>query len=386
MSEDFMSGMIDQIPETSKRNLFIIPIEPLEERYTGEWYKFLPPAFAKHNFKVTQIDGETLTDSVETGAFLDMNSTIFYKASQMQKIARMFREKSIPNGSVFFVSDLEFWGIESLRLMAQINQVEIKIYGFLHAASYTTEDAFAVAAPYQKYTELGWLKAVDGIFVGSHYHKKAVMERRVNAFASESDRRDIEKKIHVSGNPLFPSAYDKTWIGPKKNKIVITNRFDSEKRPDQSLLIALLVKEALPDTEIVLTTSRPTFRSNQKWLVDLARMYEKQGLIIIKEGLTKKEYHNELKTAKVMISNSIEENFGYCIVEAIMYDVAPVLTRGLSHVELVHGYDQFLFDTNDEAVSKVIAFLQRDQLLNAQHFLDSYFMAADFMGQIMAQG
>ncbi|USV40851.1 hypothetical protein [Xanthomonas phage BUDD] len=385
MSEDFMRGL-EQVPGFTKRDLFIIPIEPLEERYTGEWYKFLPSEFSKHGFNVTQIDGETLTDTVETGAFLDMNSTIFYKASQMQKIARLFREKKISNGSVFFVSDLEFWGIESLRLMAQINKVEIKIYGFLHAASYTTEDAFAVAAPYQKYTELGWLKAVDGIFVGSHYHKRAVMERRVNAFATEADRREIEKKIHVSGNPLFASAYNMTSVGEKKNKIVITNRFDSEKRPDQSLLVALLAKQALPDTEIVLTTSRPTFRSNQQWLVDLARMYEKQGLITIKEGLTKEEYHNELKTAKVMISNSIEENFGYCIVEAIMYDVAPVLTRGLSHVELVQGYDQFLFETNDEAVSKVIKFLQRDQLLNAKHFLDSYFMAADFMGQIMAQG
>ena len=384
MSEDFLSGFKgDSIPEESKRPLFIIPIEPLEERYTGEWYKFLPLAFAKAGFSVTQIDGTTLTDTVETGAFLDMNSTIFYKASQMQKIATMFRKKQIPNGSVFFVSDLEFWGIESLRLMAQINGVDIKIFGFLHAASYTKEDAFAVAAPYQKYTELGWLKAVDGIFVGSHYHKKAVMERRVNAFADEADRREIEKKIHVSGNPLFRSAYDTSKPVVKKNKIVITNRFDAEKRPDQSLMVALLVKQQLPDTEIVITTSRPTFRSNQQWLVDLARMYESQGLITIKEGLTKSEYHDELREAKVMISNSIEENFGYCVVEAIMYDVAPVLTRGLSHTEIVQGYDQFLFDTNDEAVKKVISFLKRDTLLNAHHFLDSYFMAAEFMGQIM---
>lgn len=382
MSDDFMSGL----PTVHRPKLFIVPIEPLEERYTGEWYKFLPKDFSKVGFDVKHIDGETLTDSVETGAFLDMNSTIFYKASQMQKIARMFREKKIEDGDTFFISDLEFWGIESLRLMAQINGVQINIYGFLHAASYTTEDAFAVAAPYQKYTELGWMKVVDGIFVGSHYHKKAIMERRVNAFADPADRRDIEKKIHVSGNPLFKSAYNTKDTLPKQNKIVITNRFDAEKRPDQSLMIALLVKKALPDTEIVLTTSRPTFRSNQKWLVDLARMYEEQGLITIKSGLTKTEYHNELKTAKVMISNSIEENFGYCIAEAIMFDVAPVLTRGLSHVELVQGFKQFLFATNDEAVSKVISFLKRDTPLNAQHFLDSYFMAAEFMGQIMLQG
>jgi glycosyltransferase involved in cell wall biosynthesis len=366
-------------------NLFIVPIEPLEERYTGEWYKFFPEAFAAKGFTVTTIDGESLSDSVDVGTFLDMNSTIFYKAAQMQKIARMFRGKLVKDGDIFFISDLEFWGIESLRLMAQINGVKIQIYGFLHAASYTLEDAFAVAAPYQKYTELGWLKAVDGIFVGSHYHKKAIMERRVYPFADEADHKSIEKKIVVSGNPLFESAYDTSDLNTvkKQNKIVITNRFDAEKRPDQSLMTALLVKERLPDTEIVVTTSRPKFKSNQQWLVDIARMYERQGLITIKEGLTKKEYHDELKSAKVMLSNSIEENFGYCIVEAIMFNVAPVLTRGLSHNEIVQNFDAFLFDTNDEAVEKTIAFLTRESPFSAKHFLDSYFMAADFMGEYM---
>ncbi len=370
------------------RNLFILPIEPLEERYTGEWYKFLPSAFAAHGFNVMQIDGESLTDAVETGTFLDMNSTIFYKAAQMQKVAMMFRKKQIKNGDVFFVSDLEFWGIESLRLMAQINGVDIKIYGFLHAASYTKEDAFEVAAPYQKYTELGWLKAVDGIFVGSNYHKKAIMERRVIPFADEADVKEIEKKIIVSGNPLFRDAYDLSDYNPanKKNKIVITNRFDYEKRPDQSLMTALLIKERMPDVEIVVTTSRPKFKSNQQWLVDIARMYERQGLITIKEGLTKKQYHDELKTAKVMLSNSIEENFGYCVVEAIMFGVAPILTRGLSHNELVGNFDNFLFDTNDEAVEKAIAFLTKDTPFSAPHFLDWYFQAADHMGAAMANG
>jgi len=371
------------------RKLYIIPIEPLEERYTGEWYKFLPPAFAEFGgFDVETIDGESLTDVVETGAFLDMNSTIYYKAAQMQKIARMFRAKQIKNGSVFFVSDLEFWGIESLRLMAQINGVEIKIYGFLHAASYTIEDAFAVAAPYQKYTELGWLKAVDGVFVGSNYHKRAVMERRVHPFADEADVKEIEKKIIVSGNPLFREAYDISDFNPAKktNKIVITNRFDYEKRPDQSLLTALLIKERLPDTEIVITTSRPKFKSNQKWLVDMARMYEKQGLVTIKEGLTKKQYHDELKSAKVMLSNSIEENFGYCVVEAIMFGVAPILTKGLSHNELVSNFPNFLFETNDEAVEKAIAFLTRDTPFSAPQFLDWYFMAPRTMAETMAKG
>ena len=76
-----------------------MPIEPLEERYTGEWYKYFPVEFGK-DFDVEVIDGDALTDTVEVGTFLDINSTIAYKNSQMIKIAKLFQEKKIENGSV----------------------------------------------------------------------------------------------------------------------------------------------------------------------------------------------------------------------------------------------------------------------------------------------
>ena len=355
-------------------NLYILPIEPLEERYTGEWYRLLPEKFAEWNFEtVTQIDGTPTTSVIETGSFLDINSTIHYKAGQMQKVSEMFRQKQVKEGDVFFVSDLEFWGIESLRLMSQINQVPIKIYGFLHAASYTREDAFEVAASYQKFTEVGWIAAVDGVFVGTHYHREAVIDRRLKPLnLPDAEFYQLSNKFHVVGNPLFLDAYH-TNVGAtaevlqKENKIVITNRFDSEKRPDQSLLIAYLVKQQLPDTKVVITTSRPTFRSNQQWLVDLARSYEKEGWLEIKSGLSKQEYHNELKTAKVMISNSIEENFGYCIVEAILFGVSPILTNGLSHPELVNYNGRYLFDNISEAVEKTIAQLKDHDPPSSSH-------------------
>lgn len=365
------------------KTIYIIPIEPLEERYTGEWYRFLPSEFMSEGWNVVQIDGTPTTDAIETGSFLDINSTIHYKAGQMQKISELFRKKQIKEGDVFFISDLEFWGIESLRMLSQINGVPIKIYGFLHAASYTKEDAFAVAADYQKYTEIGWLKAVDGVFVGTHYHKRAVWERRIIPIVGDTyEGARIAEKIHVVGNPLFMTAYD-PYPTQKRNKIVITNRFDSEKRPDQSLLVARLVKERLPDVEVVVTTSRPTFRSNKQWLVDLARMYEREGWLTIKAGLTKQQYHDELRTAKVMISNSIEENFGYCIAEAILFGVSPILCRGLSHDEMVQNDQRYLFTDIDEAVEKVIAQLGESRAPVDKNSLWRFVDAPKLMGKIM---
>lgn len=361
--------------------LYILPIEPLEERYTAEWYRNLPVRFSKYFKEVITIDGVQTTDGVDVGAFLDMNSTIYYKAAQMQKVSELFRKKQIKDGSTFFISDIEFWGIESLRLMSQLNGVKIKIYGFLHAASYTKEDAFEVAAPYQKYTELGWVAACDGIFVGSAYHADAFFERRIKPFAAADDIETLKNKFIVSGNPLFKEEYPDRGV-EKKNKIIISNRFDFEKRPNESLTFAYLMKKRRPDVEVVITTSRATFRSNQQWLVDFARGMEQDGIVTIKAGLTKAQYHTELQESKIMLSNSIEENFGYCIAEALAYSTYPLLPNKLSHPELVDGYEPFLYNSYDEILDKM-EYLLTECEVNTTSMLDNYYQAADTIGFYM---
>jgi len=49
-----------------------------------------------------------------------------------------------------------------------------------------------------------------------------------------------------------------------------------------------------------------------------------------------------------MASNSIEENFGYCILEALIFKTIPVLPKGLSHDELVNK--EYLFTSLDEQI------------------------------------
>ena len=348
------------------KKIHILPIEPLPERYTESWYNNLPKAFKKYiDAEAYNISGETLTDHVEVGTFLDINSTVYYKNSQMQKVAKMFREKQIQPWDIFFVSDIEFWGIESLRLLSQINKVPILIYGFLHAASYTIEDAFAVAASYQRFTEVGWLAACDRVFIGSEYHRRAFIERRLLPLNLPKHEYEVlESKLVVSGNPLFEGDYvkkeDLPWAAspPKKRQVVLPNRFDWEKRPNLSLDLAYLLKREDPSVEIVVCTSRPQFTSNRTWLLKLAREMESDGIITIREGLSKAEYHALLDESAVMLSTSIEENFGYCIVEAMMYGCYPLVRNSLSHPELVDHEPAFLFDDEDQVISKMQVLLE----------------------------
>lgn len=320
------------------RDLLLIPIEPLTERYSEQWYRRMPPAFAAAGFNVKVIDGKPLLENeIKVGAFLDINSTVHYKMTQLQELARMFNCGEVKDGTVIWFSDIEFWGLESVRLMADMNKVDVALAGFLHAASYTKGDAFAIAEPYQQYTEVGWVAALDAVFVGSAYSKSAVVSRRLGVAPQLAD------KIIVSSNPMFLDEYHKFAGVEKRNLVVLTNRFDVEKDPWATLDLFKVAKAAHPDWEFQICTGRPTLRSNDPALVSYARSLESQGVLTIRAGLTKEEYHRTLAQAKVMVSNSPEESFGYCVVEAINYGCVPLLRKCASHPELVDYNPSCLF-------------------------------------------
>lgn len=335
----------------------------------------MPSRFAKRGFNVISIDGISLTDSVETGTFLDINSTLHYKTSQLQKISILFHNGLIKDGDIFFVADLEFWGIESIRYLADLQNLKVFIYGFLHAGSYTREDYMEKCSKYAKYFELGWLSVCDKVFVGSYYHKKAIVNRRIDAYCKDEERFELFDKIVVTGNPMFHEAYDKILNDntmKKRNQIIISNRFDWEKRPNLSLDFAYLLKKRYGNKiNIIITTSRPKFKSNKKWLTEYAKALELDGIVEIWEDLSKDKYHELLKESKIMLSNSIEENFGYCIAEACLFNTYPLCKNAYSHPELLNHDERLLFDDEDEIMSKVDALLEAD--FNVKGYAIDYF-------------
>lgn len=331
--------------DTKTNQLILVPLEPLAERYTESWYRNLPPLFSFYGFDVTIVDGVTLEDEVKVGTFLDINSTTHYKFTQLQQISKMFHSGQVKDGCVFFFSDTEFWGLESVRLLAQMNKVKIYITSFCHAASYTREDAFSIAAPYQRYTEVGWFSCCDLIFVGSNYHKQQIIKERLRPLGA----KHLESRIVVSKNPLFLDDYPAVGylnaLSSKQKRVLLTNRFDVEKRPNETLEVFSNLKLLYPDWEFIVTTGRSSFRGTED--IKFARDLEAQGVITIKANLTKAQYHKELAMAAIVVTHSIEENYGMCIAEALLHKCHVVARRGLSHDEFLPL--PYLFD--DETVS-----------------------------------
>lgn len=313
-------------------NIWYLPIQPLEERYSAQWWTMFPDEFNRRSIQFGVIQGERLTATINNGTFLDTNDSLYWQASQLKQVARLFHYKQIKDGDVFFVADIEFWGIEAIRYLATLNDVKIKLCGFCHAGSYTKEDFFAKCAPYAKSYEHAWGRIFDKIFVGSHYHKRQL-----------KDLRGIPGgKIAVTGNPYdIEGTLSQLPKVKKKNRIICTNRPDPEKRPGMTLATFITLHRVHPDWEFMVTTSRKQWGTGE--LRDHALHLQTIGIITIKENLSKLEYLTLLAESKVMTGNSIEENFGYCILEALITNTIPIVEKNYSHPELLNNDDRCLF-------------------------------------------
>ena len=323
--------------------IWYLPIEPLEERYTKDWYVQFPREFENAGYECTVIDGNQISRNIKTGEFLDVNATLSYKASQLEKIGELFYNGIIKSGDIFFIADLEFWGIESIRYLSVLNKIPVKIFGFLHAGSYDEEDFYAPCSPFARDFEEGWINICDKVFVGSEYHKALICKKRIID----------QDKIVVSGNPFFVEDV-REKVKPniqKQNKIIHSNLPDWRKRPNIFLNFVPIIKEARPDVEIVLTTSRNSW--GKGWISESALVLERLGLLKIKKGLTKAEYYQELAESKVMFSATEQETFGYCIVEAMAFNTNPVVPNRLSCPEIVNYNAKLLYNDYTEALEKI---------------------------------
>jgi len=282
-----------------KNKLFIVTLEPIEQRYTKQWYYYFKHKFSFH-FDVEYIDGDYIDDKIESGCFLDINKTNIYKSQQIVKIAKMFQCKKINDNDLFLFMDAWHYGITALKYMAQLNKINIKIFGFWHAGTYDCFDFISQAGlnKWASFNEAGWFKALDGSFVATNFHKKLILDY----FG-----KDVQhKKIHVVGFPMDWQEEINSRVKEykeKENIIVFPHRLDYEKQPE---VFDKLSKE-FPNYKFIKT------------------------LEITKN---KKEYYELLQKAKFVFSASLQETFGIGTVEAMFLDCVPLVPDRLSYVEL----------------------------------------------------
>lgn len=334
------------------KTVYIVDIEPVETRYTCEWQEFLPKQlgnFLGDEFSVVPISGTVASKKTSPGAFLDFSATNIYKSTQLIALAELFAEGKVNDGDYFLFTDAWNPTVIQLKYMAELNGVDIKIGGMWHAGSYDPADFLGRiigGKPWVRFAEASMFQCYDHNFFATTFH--------VNLFANTFLTGDALKIAYVNGQIKvvgWPMEYLKgsklqDATVDKEDLVLFPHRVAPEKQPELFKALA----EKVPTAEFIVCQERE---------------------------LTKEEYHNLLKRAKVVFSANLQETLGISAYEALLAGAIPVVPDRLSYAEMYTDaikYESALSmpeTANVDALAEIVTTTLEKYDTNAQEIIAS---------------
>ena len=276
--------------------IWILPLEPIEQRYSKQWNQYFKKVFDDNKLNFEFVYGDIIKSNLNSKFFLDPVQTNIWKLSQLEKILK--RTTEVNNGDTIFLFDGWFPGIEALKYTFTFLQKDVKLMSYFHAGTY---DKYDLTAQYGmeswgKEFENSLFSLFDKIFVATKFHKDLILNKRI-----------INKnKIKVVGFPLdVKNIHKQYFLGEKENLIAFTGR-----------------------------------KSKEKGYLDVLELQKKGFPIIITLDKTKNkdEYYKLLAKCKYVISTANQETFGIGIVEGMALGCIPIVPNKLSYPETVGKY------------------------------------------------
>jgi glycosyltransferase involved in cell wall biosynthesis len=342
--------------------VWYLPIELLEERYTKQMYQWVLDGSARMGITMQPVHGKSISSSVSQGEVLDAIGTNYYKATQLTALCALFQHGVVKNGDAFFIGDLWFPGIEMIRYITAQIGMQVRVGGVHYAGVFDPHDFTHKMYHWGRHSETGWLTMADAVFVGSDWHRNILIEST--------------GLPHIYTTGL---VWDVDAVAMTKNerppRVIFPHRLDKEKAPEVFFSVAERVHRIDPTIEFVITSSRKEFASNIAGL-------KIPPFIEVKFGLTKEQYYEELRNARVLFSSALQETFGYALQEGLAAGCTPVVPARLSYVEMVHS--RHLYENEDDAVEKVIRFVAMpDPPAIMRHYAERFSHNVDTMLHIL---
>ena len=316
----------------TKNKIIYIPLEELPQRYTGMMNAAIYPKVDISLYPKIEIDKQ-----IKRGQFLDIVNTCKFKAAQLQMIADLFNEGKVENGDVFLIGDIFFPGIEMIKYMSELQEIDVKVYGINYAGRADKTDFVQKLSYWADASEAGYHFICDGIFVGS-------MDHNVNV----CDHFGLNPAtVHTTGLVwdlnYMQEFHEEIGYVEKEDFVIWPHRWCNEKGIDELIQFAKNTNK-----KIVVTSSGPA--------KDCGTNLPKN--IEFKFNLTKKEYFTLMAKARWYLSTAYQETFGYTIQEAIFFGCNILVPNRACCPEMVPArnvYDDinqvdYMFDSFDLAV------------------------------------
>ena len=312
--------------------VFLIDLEAVETRYTGEWKRHVPNLLRKAGHNVQIISGPTDIPTAATpGAFLNFGGTNIYKSSQVEQMGRLFCAGSVQPGDHFIFTDAWHPGIINLKYMSELLNIPVTTHGLWHAGSYDPQDFLGRLVgnkPWVRNAEKSFFHAFDHNYFATDFHIRMFVTNLFNDYPTENPWLEEDLADIIAGeDPRFVRT---GW-------------------PMEYMDDTLTMYKNMPKRDLILFPHRIAPEKQVEIFRDLATHLPQYEFVVCQDQqLTKNEYHNLLGEAKMVFSANLQETLGISCYEGAVVDAIPMVPDRLSYKEMY--YDTFKYPsawTND---------------------------------------
>jgi len=306
--------------------VFVVDLEAVETRYTGQWKTHVPALLKKAGHNVQIIAGpEDIPTATTPGAFLNFGGTNIYKSSQVEQMGRLFCSGSVHPGDHFVFTDAWHPGIINLKYMSELLQIPVTTHGLWHAGSYDPQDFLGRLIgnkPWVRNAEKSFFSAFDHNYFATKFH-------------IELFNRELLNNGHTVENPWYEEELEEILSG-EYPKFVRTGW------PMEYFGDLLLPYKNMPKRDLILFPHRIAPEKQVDIFRDLAEHLPQYEFVVCQDKqLTKNEYHNLLGEAKMVFSANLQETLGISCYEGAVVDAVPLVPDRLSYTEMY--YDTFKY-------------------------------------------
>ncbi|NJO60980.1 MAG: hypothetical protein HC836_22800 [Richelia sp. RM2_1_2] len=283
--------------------IYLVMIEPIDTRYTQEWYEHLPTLFTNNGLEWAIIEGSDRTGGYSTSpnAFLDFSATNIYKSEQVIRMAELFSNKLVKPNDQFIFFDAWHPGIINLKYMSDLNQVPVVTHGLWHAGSYDPMDFLGYSIKDKTWSNLverAYFEIIDYNYFATQFHINLFLENCLGHYSS---------KPVGSGFPFwYLREIFQTIQESKENLVLFPHRKSKEKQLD----IFLDLEKQLPQYNFYVCSG------NVK---------------------SKDEYRQMHKRSKLTFSANLQETLGIGCYEQLCAGGAVMVPDRLSYSEMYIG-------------------------------------------------
>jgi len=294
--------------------VYVVDLEAVSTRYTGEWKTYVPYLLEVAGLDVVVVEGPAdIPPATSPGAFLNFGGTNIYKAAQVQKLAKLFCDNVIKDGDYFLFTDAWHPGIINLKYMAELLGIKVKIGACWHAGSYDPWDFLGRLigdAPWVRHAELAFFNAIDHNYFATDFHIKLFADTFIK-----------------TAKPWEDEEWKQALI---KNKKIVRTGWPMAYMPD-----TLAPYKGLKKRDLILFPHRIAPEKQVEMFRELATMLPQYEFVVCQDKqLTKHEYHTLLGESKMVFSCSLQETLGIGLYEGAILDSMPLCPDRLSYTEM----------------------------------------------------